>query len=154
MSIIAPILSAVNALVVTAITLAVVAPVVVASVIVVVVAVVISSIPVIIAAIGPAVTIMTLITVLVVVVAGLGLHGVGRYSKGTVQLLALSHFMFGVTVELALVVHDHDEIAFEEGGGSWWIGHVSFTRSLMRPVSFVVVIFSVEVMHHRFLSVD
>jgi hypothetical protein len=59
--------------------------------------------------------------------------------------------MFGVAVELALVVHD---LAFEEGGGSRWICHVSFTRSLVRPVSSVIVIFSVEVVHHRVLSVN
>jgi hypothetical protein len=57
-------------------------------------------------------------------------------------------------VELALVVHDHVEVAFEEGGQSWWICHVSFTRSLARLVSSVVMIFSVEVVHHRILSVD
>jgi hypothetical protein len=57
-------------------------------------------------------------------------------------------------MELALVVHDQVEVTFEEGGGSWWIFHVSFTRSLARPVSFVVVIFSVEVVHHHVLSVD
>jgi hypothetical protein len=70
------------------------------------------------------------------------------------QLLALPHGIFGVTVELALVVHDHVEVTFDEGGRSWWICHVSFTRSLLRPVSPIVVIFSVEVMHHRVLSVN
>jgi hypothetical protein len=62
--------------------------------------------------------------------------------------------MFDVTVELALLVHDHVEVSFEEGGRSWWICHVSFTRSLARPVSSIVVIFSIEVVHHRVLSVD
>jgi hypothetical protein len=62
--------------------------------------------------------------------------------------------MFGVAVELALVVHDHVEVSFEEGGGSWWICHVGFTRSLARPISPIVVIFTVEVVHHRVLSVD
>jgi hypothetical protein len=33
--------------------------------------------------------------------------------------------VLGITVELALVVHDHVEVTFEEGGRSWWIG---FTR--------------------------
>jgi Na+/serine symporter len=80
--------------------------------------------------IGSAVTVITsirskftvveaLVTVLVIIVATLGLLGLGGYSKGTLQLLALSHGMFGVTVKLALVVHDHVEVSFEEGGGSW-----------------------------------
>jgi hypothetical protein len=38
--------------------------------------------------------------------------------------------MFGVAVELALVVHDYVEVTFKEGGRSWWICHVGFTRSL------------------------
>jgi hypothetical protein len=38
--------------------------------------------------------------------------------------------MLSVTVELALVVHDHVKVTFEEGGRSWWICHVGFTRSL------------------------
>jgi hypothetical protein len=57
-------------------------------------------------------------------------------------------------VELALVVHDHVEVTFEEGGRPWWICHVSFARSLARPVSSIVVIFPVEVVHYRVLSVD
>jgi hypothetical protein len=69
-------------------------------------------------------------------------------------LLALPHGMFGIAVELALVVHDHVKVTFEEGGRCWWICHVGFTRSLARPVSSVVVILSVEVVHHRILSVN
>jgi hypothetical protein len=99
------------------------------------------SIPVVVAMIGPTVTVITsirstiavveaLVTVLVVVVVALGLLGVRGYSKGTLQLLALPHGMIGVAVELALVVHDHVEVTFEEDGRSWWICHVSFTRSL------------------------
>jgi hypothetical protein len=59
-----------------------------------------------------------LVTILVAVVVALGLLGFGGYSKGTLQLLALPHGMFGVALELALVVHDHVEITFEEGGRS------------------------------------
>jgi hypothetical protein len=62
--------------------------------------------------------------------------------------------MFGVAVELTLVVHDHVEVTLEEGGRSWWICHVSFARSLSQPVSSIVVVLSVEVVHHRILSVD
>jgi hypothetical protein len=57
-------------------------------------------------------------------------------------------------VELIFVVHDHVEDTLEEGGRSWWVCHVGFAGSLARPVSVVVVIFSVEVVHHRILSVD
>jgi hypothetical protein len=171
-SVVASIVYAVTALVVVAINLAVITPVVavvativVAFVIAVVVATIIASIPIIVATIGPAVAVITsirstvtfveaLINVLVVVVAALGLLGVGGYSKGTFQLLALPHGVFVVKVELALVVHDHVEVTFEEGGRPWWICHVRFARSLVRPVSSVVVIFTVEVMHHCILSVD
>jgi hypothetical protein len=164
--------SIISALVIVAITLAVVTLVVtiitmivVVPVITTVVAVIITSIHVIVAMIGPTVMVITsirstitvveaLVTVLVVVVAALGLLGVERYSKGMLQLLALPHGMFGVVVEPALVVHDHVEVTFEEGGRSWWICHVSFTRSLSRPVSSIVVIFLVEVVHHRILSVN
>jgi hypothetical protein len=62
--------------------------------------------------------------------------------------------MFGVAVELTLVVHDHVEVTLEEGGRSWWICHVRFTRSFAQPVSSIVVILSVEVVHHRVLRVD
>jgi hypothetical protein len=62
--------------------------------------------------------------------------------------------MFGVAVELTLVVHDHVEVTLEESGRSWWICHIGFTGSLARLVSSVVVILSVEVVHHRVLSVD
>jgi hypothetical protein len=62
--------------------------------------------------------------------------------------------MLSITVKLALVVHDHVEVAFEEGGRSWWICHVGFTKSFARPGSSIVVVFSIEVVHHRVLSVD
>jgi hypothetical protein len=62
--------------------------------------------------------------------------------------------MFDVMVELTLVVHDHVEVTLEEGGRSWWICHIGFTGSLAQPVSSVVVILSVEVVHHHVLSVD
>jgi hypothetical protein len=62
--------------------------------------------------------------------------------------------VLSITVELTLIIHDHVEVAFEEGGRSWWICHVGFTRSFARPGSSIVVIFSVEVVHHRVLSVD
>jgi hypothetical protein len=62
--------------------------------------------------------------------------------------------VFGVAVELALVVHDHVDVTLEEGGRSWWICYVSFAESLARPVSAIVVIFSIEVVHHHVLSVD
>jgi hypothetical protein len=45
-------------------------------------------------------------------------------------LLALSHVVLGVTVELALVVHEHIEVTFKEGGRSWWIYYIGFARSL------------------------
>jgi hypothetical protein len=60
-----------------------------------------------------------LATVATVVAVASGLLG-GRWdSKGTLQLLALPHGVLGVVVELALVVHDHIEVNFEEGGRSW-----------------------------------
>jgi hypothetical protein len=144
---------------------AIVATIVVASIITVVVAAAITSIPVIVVTIGPTVTVITsimstvtvveaMVTVLVVIVAALSLLGVGGYSKGTLQLLALPHGMFGIAMKLALVVHDHVEVTFEEGGRSWWFYHVIFARSRSRPVSSIVVIFSVEVVHHCVLSVD
>jgi hypothetical protein len=172
MSIIASLVSAVAALVVAAVNLAVATPVVavvatvvVTPVVAAVVAVIITSIPVVIAMIGPAITVTTsirstvtvveaLVTVLVVVVVTLGLLGLRRYSEGRLQLLALPHGMFGIAVELALVVHDHVEVTFEEGGRSWWICHVGFARSLTRPVSTILVIFVIEVVHHRILSGD
>jgi hypothetical protein len=70
------------------------------------------------------------------------------------QLFALPHGVFSVAVELALIIHDHVEVAFKEGGRSWWICHIGFARSLARPSASVVVVFSVEVVHHRILSVD
>jgi hypothetical protein len=57
-------------------------------------------------------------------------------------------------VELALVVHDHFEVIFEEGGRSWWVCYIGFTRSFARAGASVVVVFSVELIHYRILSVD
>jgi hypothetical protein len=54
------------------------------------------------------------------------------------QLLAVPHGVFSVTVELALVVYDHIEVIFKEGGGSWWISHIGFAerlRDLVPPSS-------------------
>jgi hypothetical protein len=62
--------------------------------------------------------------------------------------------VLGITVELALVVHDHIEVNFEEGGRSWWICYVVFAGSLARPGASVVVVFSIEVVHYHILSVD
>jgi hypothetical protein len=62
--------------------------------------------------------------------------------------------VLGIAVELALVVHDHIEVTSEEGGRSWWICYVGFAGSLARPGASVVVIFSIEVVHYRILSVD
>jgi hypothetical protein len=62
--------------------------------------------------------------------------------------------VLGVAVELELVVHDHIEVTFEEGGRSWWICHISFARSLARPGASIVMHFSIEVMHYRVLRVD
>jgi hypothetical protein len=62
--------------------------------------------------------------------------------------------VLGVAVELALVVHDHVEVTFKEGGRSGWIRYVGFAGSLARPVSAIVMVFFVEVVHHRVLSVD
>jgi hypothetical protein len=62
--------------------------------------------------------------------------------------------VLGIAVELALVVHDHIEVTFKEGGRSWWICYVGFAGSLARPGASIVVIFSVEVVHYHVLSVD
>jgi hypothetical protein len=62
--------------------------------------------------------------------------------------------MLGIAVELALVVHDHIEVTFKEGGRSWRICYIGFTGSLTRPGASVVVVFSIEVMHYCVLSVD
>jgi hypothetical protein len=62
--------------------------------------------------------------------------------------------MLGVAVELALVVHDHIEVTFKEGGRSWRICYIGFVGSLARPGASVVVVFSIEVMHYCVLSVD
>jgi hypothetical protein len=171
-SVITSVISAIIALVVMAIILAVVAPVVavivtivVTSVVMEVVAAIITSIPVVIATVGPAITILTsirstvtvvkaLVTVPVIVVAALDLLRGRQDPKGTLQLLTLPHGMPSVAVELALVVHNHVKVTFEEGGRSWWICHVGFARSLARPVPSVIVVFAVEVVHHHALSVD
>jgi hypothetical protein len=59
-----------------------------------------------------------------------------------------------IAVELTLVVDDHVEVTLKEGGRSGWICHVGFAESLAQPVSTIVVVFYVEVMHQRILSVD
>jgi hypothetical protein len=118
---------------------AVIATVVVASVIAVVVAAIITSIPIVVARIGPTVMVISSIrstvmivkaftTIVVVVVVAPSLLGGRWYSKGTLLLLALPHGVLGVTVELALVIYDHIEVTFKEGGRSWWIceDHVWF----------------------------
>jgi hypothetical protein len=62
--------------------------------------------------------------------------------------------VLGITVELALVVHDHIEVTFKEGGRSWHICYIGFAGSLARPGASIVVIFSVEVVYYRILRVD
>jgi hypothetical protein len=143
----------------------IVATVVIASVITAVVATIITSILVVVATIGPSVTvilligsivtvIITAVVVLVIVVVALGFLGFRAYSEGTLQLLALPHGMFGVVMELTLVAHNHVEVTLKKGGRSWWVCHIGFTRSVVRPVSTVVVILFIEVVHHRVLSVN
>jgi hypothetical protein len=172
-SIITPIIAAVIALVITAIILLIVTPVVAVIfvmiilmvVVAAVVAVIITSIPVVVPTIGSAVAVTTSIrstitivvtevAILVFVVVALGLLGFRGYPEGTLELFAVCHGMSGVTVELTLIVHDPVEVTLEEGGRSWWICHMGFTRSLARPVSAIVVILSIEVVHYRVLSVD
>jgi hypothetical protein len=117
--------------------IAVITTVVVAPVIAAVVVVVIMSIPIVVARIGPAITVISSIrstVMIVVVVVASGLLGGRRDSKGSLQLLALPHGVFSIAVELTLVVHDHIEVTFEEGGRSWWIYHIGFTGTLARPV--------------------
>jgi hypothetical protein len=144
---------------------AIIATVVVMSVTAAVVAAIIASIPIVIARIGSVVMVISsirstvtiveaLTTVAVFVAVAPSLLGGRRDSKSALQLLALPHGVLGVTVELALVVHDHVEVTFEEDGGSWWICYIGFARSLARPGASMVVVFSVEVMHYRILSVD
>jgi hypothetical protein len=143
----------------------VIATVVVVSVIAAVVATIITSIPIIVATIGPAIMVIssirlavtvveTLATVPVIVVVAPGLLGGRRYSNGALQLFALFHGVLSVSVKLALVVHDHVVVTFEEGGRSWRIRHIGLARSLARPGASIVVVFSVEVMHDRVLSVN
>jgi hypothetical protein len=172
MSVVAWIILPVVALVVMAIIMTI-TPVVVSPVIAViatvvvtpVIAAIMTSIPIIIARIGPAITVISsirstitvvkaLATVPVVVVVAPGPLGGRRDSKGALQLLTLPHGVLGVAVKLALVVHDHVEVTFKESGRSWWIRHIGFAGSLPRPGAFIFVVFSVEVVHHRVLSVD
>jgi hypothetical protein len=121
--------------------IAVIATVVVASIVAAIVTVIITSIPIIIAGIGPAVTVISsirstvmiveaLTTIAIIVAVASGLLGGRRNSKGTLQLLTLPHGVLGVTVELALVIHDHIEVTFQEGGRSWSICYIGFARSL------------------------
>jgi hypothetical protein len=62
--------------------------------------------------------------------------------------------VLGVAVELAVVVHDHIEVTFEEGGRSWRTCYVGFAGSLARPGASIIMVFTVEVVHYRVLSVD
>jgi hypothetical protein len=62
--------------------------------------------------------------------------------------------VLSIALELALVVHDHVEVTFKEGGRSGWIRYVGFARSVARPIASIGVIFSVEVVHRRVLSVN
>jgi hypothetical protein len=163
-TIIMAIITTIASVVVTPV-VAVIATVVVAFVITAVVATIIMPIPIVIARIGPAVTVIlsirstitivkALATVAVIVAIASGLLG-GRWDfKGTLQLLALPHGVLGVTVELALVVHDHIEVTFEEGGRSWWFCYIGFARSLARPGASTIVVFSIKVMHYCILLVD
>jgi hypothetical protein len=127
--------------VVVVLVVAVIATVVVTPVVATVVAAVITSIPFVAVRIGLAIMVISsirstvtivdaLTTTPVVVVVASGLLGDRRDSKGAFQLLALPHGVFSIVVELALVVHDHIEVTFEEGGRSWWICHIGFGRTL------------------------
>jgi hypothetical protein len=62
--------------------------------------------------------------------------------------------MLGIKVELALIVHDHIEVTFKEGGRSGWIGRIDLARSQAQPTATIIVVFSFEVVHHRVLSID
>jgi hypothetical protein len=126
MSVVAWIISSVVASVVMAI-ITTITPVVIVPVIAAIIAAIITSIPIIIARIGPAITTISsirstvtvveaLATVPIVVVVAPGPLGGRRDSQGALQLLALPHGVFSDTVKLALVVHDHVEVTFEEGG--------------------------------------
>jgi hypothetical protein len=151
--------------VVVAPVVAVIVTVVVTSVIAAVLAAIIMLITIVIAKIGHAVKVISsirptvtiveaLATVAVVIAVASGLLG-GRWdSKGMLQLLTLPHGVFGVAVKLALVVYDHIEVTFEEGGRSWWICHIGFTRSLVRPGASIIKVFSIEVMHYRILRMN
>jgi hypothetical protein len=129
----------------------IIATVVIASIVVVI----IMSIPIVVAMIGPAVAVITSIrstvtdvvmsvAVLVIIVVALGFLGFGVYSEGMLQLLALPQGVFGIAVELTLVIHDHVEVTLEEGGRPWWVCHIGFTRSLACPVSTVVMIYCIQ----------
>jgi hypothetical protein len=107
----------------------------------VIVAAIIMVVAVVIVTIGSTVTVITsirstvtvvvaVVVVLVIIVVALGLLGFQRYSQGALKLFALPHGMLGVTVKLTLIVHNHVEVTFEEGGGSWWIGRIDLTGSL------------------------
>jgi hypothetical protein len=62
--------------------------------------------------------------------------------------------VLSIAVELALVVHDHIEVTFEEGGRSWWVCYVGFAGPLARLGASFIMIFSIEIVHYRVLSVD
>jgi hypothetical protein len=168
-SIITPVIVTIIVAIITTITSivpvgAVVAAVVIVSVVAAVVAVIITSIPIVIARIGSAVTVISSIRSTVTIVEALttfavvvdvapGLLGGRWYPKGMLKLLALPHGVLGFTVELALVIHDHIEVTFEEGGRSWWICYIGFVGSLARPSASIIVVFSIEVVHYPILSV-
>jgi hypothetical protein len=97
--------------------------------------------------------VVVLITISVIVVIAPGLLRGRRDPYGMLQLLALPHGTLGIAMKLALVVHDHVEVAFVKGGRSWSICHVGFARSFARPGSVVIVVFSAKVVHYCVLSV-
>jgi hypothetical protein len=164
-ALVTPVVPPVVAVVFVAIVAVVVITSVITKIVTSLVMVIITAVPIIVATVGSMATVITsirstvtvvvaVIAVLVVVVVALSLLGFRRYPEGVFQLFALPHGVLGVAVKLTLVVHDHVEVTFKEGGGSGWIGHIDLTGSLARPVATIVVVFSVEVMHHSVLSID
>jgi hypothetical protein len=163
--VVATVVPPVIAVVFVAIVAAVVAVSVISTIIMAIVTVIIMVVPVVVATVGSSITVITLIrstvtvviavvAVLVIVVVALGLLRLWRYPLGVLQLFALPHGVLGVTVEQTLVVHDHVEVTFEESGGSGWIGCLDLAGSLARSVAAIAVVLSVEVVHHRVLSIN
>jgi hypothetical protein len=168
-TLVTPVVATIVPPIVAVVFVAIIAVVVVASVVMTIiaaiVAVIIMVIPIVVATVGSSITVITSIrslvtvvlaavAVLVIIVVALGLLGLWKYPEGALQLFTLPHGVLGVAVKLAQVVHDHVEVTFKEGGGSGWIGRVDLAGSLARPAATIVVIFSVEVVHHRVLSID